>query len=168
MKEEWKPIVGYEGLYEVSNFGRIKTLYNRYKDVIYLKYNTSPNGYYCVNLVKNKISKTIRIHRLVAEHFINNPQNKPMVNHKDGDKKNNFVDNLEWVTASENIKHSFKNGLSNKKGSHHHLSKLDEGDVLVIRILAEATVERKKIAEAFRVSRQCVDSIINGKTWRHI
>lgn len=101
--EVWKDIKGYEGLYQVSNFGRVKSLF-RYKKI--LKLCKSESGYLCVNLYKNKKMKRITVHRLVAENFINKPTLE--VNHKDGNKENNFISNLEWVTTKENIIHRFK------------------------------------------------------------
>lgn len=120
MKEVWKPIEGYEGLYEVSNLGRIKSLR---RDVAIpnprlgtVGYRTYPerikpcvenrHGYYQVTLSKEAKSRTLRVHRLVALAFIPNPDNKPYINHIDGNKKNNRVSNLEWCTASENNWHA--------------------------------------------------------------
>lgn len=114
MKEIWKPIKGYEGRYEVSNLGRIKSL-SRYiarKDgrvslrrSQYLKFSDS-HGYKRVYLAKDCTRKKFPVHRLVAEAFVPNPENKPEINHKDGIKNNNIYTNLEWVTRSENIIHS--------------------------------------------------------------
>ena len=117
--EIWKPIKGYEGLYEVSNLGNIRsldryieqkqfsgTIFKRlYKGKI-LKPQLRNSGYLMVNL-KNK---QIVVHRLVAETFIENPENKPYINHKDACRTNNCVSNLEWVTHSENVQYGVKNG----------------------------------------------------------
>lgn len=105
-KEEWKVIEGYED-YEVSNLGRI--LSNKKGKKKYLKL-FNKQGYYCTALSANK-TKFLLVHRLVAKAFISNPKNKPEVNHIDGDKSNNHVDNLEWCTPKENINHAWKNGL---------------------------------------------------------
>lgn len=96
----WKDIPGYEGLYQASTDGRIRSTF-RYKKV--LKPNKQKNGYYSVQLFKNKIGKRILLHRLIALTFIENPYNKAQVNHKDENKQNNCVDNLEWTTAKENM-----------------------------------------------------------------
>lgn len=96
----WKPIVDYEGLYEVSNTGQIRSLF-RYKKT--LKYNVTKRGYCTVELFKNKLSKRLLVHRLVAEAFIPNPDNLPQVNHIDENPQNNSVDNLEWCTAKYNM-----------------------------------------------------------------
>lgn len=111
MKEEWKPIKGYEGLYEVSNMGRVKSLHT--SQGIILKQYTDYYKYMKVTLNKNGTHKTKLVHRLVAITFIRNPNNYEVVNHKDGNKKNNTVDNLEWCTRSYNTKHAYHNGLMN-------------------------------------------------------
>ena len=115
MEEEWKPIKGYEGLYEVSNMGRVKSLH-RSKGII-LKQSIHTNGYMYAGLYKNGTRISKRVHRLVATAFIRNPNNYDVVNHKDGNKKNNTVDNLEWCTRSYNIRHAYHNGLKSANTS---------------------------------------------------
>ena len=107
MEEIWKPIKDYEGLYEVSNLGRVKSLkrFHHQREQI-LKNKLTKDGYYEIALLKNSKYKYIRIHRIVAQTFIPNEMNKKEVNHKDGNKLNNCVDNLEWCTSSENQKHA--------------------------------------------------------------
>ncbi len=102
-EEVWKDVKGYEGLYQVSNLGKVRSLF-RYKKR--LKPCKSNIGYEYVNLYKNNKMKRISIHKLVAENFIMKPILE--INHKDGDKTNNCVDNLEWVTPKENVIHRFK------------------------------------------------------------
>ena len=99
MIEEWKDVVGYEGLYQVSNFGNIKSLF-RYKRQLK---PVIRNGYESVKLCKNKNAKFVSVHRVVAEAFIPNPQKLPIINHKDENKQNNCVENLEWCTNVYNI-----------------------------------------------------------------
>lgn len=117
MKEIWKNIKNYEGLYQISNFGNVKSLH-KIPNII-LKTYKDKKGYLYVILSKNCKSKIARIHRLVAQTFISNPQNKPQVNHIDGIKSNNIVPNLEWCTNSENQKHAFKLGLQNNHGNNN-------------------------------------------------
>lgn len=107
MKEIWKDVKGYEGLYQVSNLGKVKSLiYKKSKIRVPVLNN---RGYYHMGL-KGGAKKLI--HRLVAETFIPNPNNLPCINHKDGDKTNNIVENLEWCTQEQNVQHSYNNNLS--------------------------------------------------------
>lgn len=105
MNEIWKDVKDYEGFYQVSNFGRVKRVTT---DRI-LKSNMTSKGYLLVKLCKNSINSNKRIHRLVAEAFIPNSENKPYINHIDEDKTNNHASNLEWVTAKENSNHGTRN-----------------------------------------------------------
>ena len=105
-KEEWRPVVGYEGLYEVSNTGQVRSL-DKYDSlgvfwIGKLLSKLKVGGYFMVKLRKDGIQKMCLIHRLVAQSFIPNPLNLPQVNHKDEDKTNNMVDNLEWCDAKYN------------------------------------------------------------------
>lgn len=102
-EEIWKDIAGYEGLYQVSNLGRIKSLnYKHTSRERILKTKKNRSGYVVVNLNQAGKRKTYSIHRLVAQAFIDNPQNLPMVNHRDENKQNNIVSNLEWCTSKYN------------------------------------------------------------------
>ena len=117
-QEIWKDIKGYEGAYQVSNLGRVRSLTRKVKTfngvrtskgqlLKPLKTNT---GYYRVDLKQNQKDKYMSIHRLVAEAFIPNPNNYPIINHKDNNPQNNCVENLEWCTQSYNVKYAYKYG----------------------------------------------------------
>lgn len=106
--EIWKDIKGYEGLYQISNLGRVKS-YKR--NNIILKPGKTKRGYMVVSLCSKKSIKKVYIHRLVAQSFIKNINSFEQVNHIDGDKANNKVDNLEWVSAKDNVIHAYKNNL---------------------------------------------------------
>lgn len=112
-EEFWKDIKGYEGLYQVSNLGRVKSLKRGSERI--LKPRVKSSGYIEVVLYKNSKPKNIRVNRLVAQTFIPNPEDKPQVNHIDEDKTNNMVSNLEWVTAKENMNHGTRNERISKK-----------------------------------------------------
>lgn len=139
MEEIWKNVKGYEGRYEISNLGNVRSL----------KRNGSSGGsittfdrygYIRVRLWKDSRVKTISVHKLVALHFIPNPLNKPQVNHKDGNKKNNSVDNLEWCSANENMAHAYKNGLIKTK----RVKQIKDGKVIKIFLnIYRASVETK-------------------------
>ena len=109
--EVWKDVVGYEGLYQVSNYGRLKRVFKNKKEHL-LTGKKDKDGYIQVILSRNQKKKHCRLHRLVAETFIPNPNDKPVVNHKDKNVLNNTVDNLEWATVSENTKHGYETGRS--------------------------------------------------------
>lgn len=124
MIEIWKDITGFDGLYQISNFGRVKSLEKVYyagncmskrvqKEIILKPYSTG--RYLCVNLSNKGFNKNYKIHRLVAIHFIPIIDGKPEVNHIDGNRLNNNFSNLEWSNRSENQSHAYKNGLQKTK-----------------------------------------------------
>lgn len=116
MIEQWKDIKGYEGLYQISNLGRVRSLnYNRTGKVKVLKNSPAKHGYLKISLWHNGKKKTFTIHRLVAEAFIPNPDNLPCVNHKDEDKTNNCVGNLEFCTPEYNNNYGTHNERVSKK-----------------------------------------------------
>lgn len=129
MKEVWRDAVGFEGLYKISNLGRVKSVEKevnnngglQHRKERILKTHRNTHGYMQVILSKNK-PYTRTIHRLVAEAFIPNKKNKPQINHIDGDKTNNYVKNLEWATRSENMTHSVR-VLGNKSPRNNKFSK---------------------------------------------
>lgn len=130
MIETWKNVKGYEGMYQVSNLGRVKSLsrsiydsrgYTVYRKGKIKKPSFDKNGYPQIGLCKNGTVVTRKIHRLVAEAFIPNPENKPEINHKDEDKANNCVDNLEWMTEKENVNYGY--GAKRRAKSNQLLAK---------------------------------------------
>jgi len=120
--EIWKDIIGYEGLYQCSEYSNFR----RKNSLKILSVHLNKSGYYIVRLYKNGKGKSFIAHRITATAFIPNPENKETVNHIDGDKLNNHVSNLEWNTRSENIRHADKNGLRIMPKGDNHYSKKKE------------------------------------------
>jgi len=166
-KEIWKDVLGYEGIYEVSNLGNVKSLnYNHTKKERILKKCNGTQNYHIVCLHKEGSSKTRKVHRLVALSLIPNPDNKPQVNHIDGDKQNNKIENLEWVNNSENQLHAFKYKLQKSiKGEKRYCAKLIEKEVLEIRISKLKGIE---LAKKYNISRSSISAIKTGRNWKHI
>ena len=128
MKEIWRSIKGYEGLYEISNFGNVKTL----RENRLLKINTSAE-YNMVKLYKNKKYKMLYVHRLVAENFVENPNNYLLVNHKDENKRNNYASNLEWCTKIYNCNYGKRNERMSKSLSQYKIvQKNKQGEIIKI------------------------------------
>ena len=174
--EIWKSIKGYEGIYEVSNLGRVKVLERTAKGKLdniqvfkerILKPINQTNGYLKVNLIKNGTQKTVLIHRIVAIVFIEG-DNSLTVNHKNGIKTDNKVENLEWATLSENHKHAFKLGLKCLKGEKCTTNKLFEYQVIEIKKMLEQGLTHQKIADLYSVRRQTITDINLKRRWSHI
>lgn len=168
----WKAISGYEGLYEVSDEGLVRSVDRRIsgrsiKGRILSAHN-SGKGYPAVALSKNGIVRTTYVHMLVANTFINKPNSiaKLVVNHKDGNKWNNTVDNLEWVSYSQNNVHAYNTGLK-QRGHGFYNAILTEEDVQEIRKLGKYdTYER--IANKYGITKASVRDVLIGKTWKYI
>lgn len=168
--EEWRDIVGYEGLYEVSNIGRVRSLGKRARVMILQKRNKK-GKYYGVSLLKDCKQKNMQIHRAVALAFIPNPENKPCVNHIDNDPSNNKLNNLEWVTNRENTIHAVRQGrqrldnIINRKGEQVFGAKLKAKDILEIR---NSSLTQRELSFIYKVSRGNISSIKSRNRWKHI
>lgn len=163
--EIWKKFIKN---YYVSNYGNVKNINtNRI-----LKPRKQHNGYLVVNLsICGKI-KTYTIHRLVAKLFIPNPQNLPQVNHIDLNRENNYVENLEWCSASYNVVHAFKSGNRHKsEGLEHYGHKLTYSDIQTLRQDYEPFSKIPnitKVAKQYNVSRQTIHNVVNYNTYKNI
>lgn len=173
-KEEWKNIPGYDGLYQVSNFGRIKSFVVTKKGRI--RKGVPAEGYPQVQL-KGKGDgsfETGKIHRLVAFAFIPNPSNLPEVNHLKGDRGDCRAWRLEWSTASDNMKHAYrilgkKNNLGDKKGEDCHNAKFKEEDILKIRDLAsKKELTYREIGKLYNTTKAVIFKIVSKRRWAHI
>ena len=154
--EIWKDVLGYEGFYQVSNFGNVKTLGNNKFRTVKIMTNVIRKGYCNVGLTKNNYQKNFRVHRLVAEAFIPNPNKKPQVNHINGIKDDNKVANLEWATAFENMQHASTNNLLNIiKGEKHHNFKLSKEKIEEIISLSDKFTQ-KELSLKFGVSQAII------------
>ena len=163
--EEWRVILDFPN-YEISNKGRLRSIKLSVK--LYIKGNIKGSGYLQDSITdKNGKNRFIQRHRLVAIAFIDNPNNLPQVNHKDGNKLNNIIENLEWVTASENIKHAFDIGIKNLKGEKNNMAKLNMDIVNEIRELANTDITLTKIAKLYNISIATVSLIVARKRWNY-
>lgn len=159
MEEVWKPCFSYEHYYEVSNLGRVRNIKN--KKII--TGSLHPKGYNRHFLSTDGATSTILTHRLVANTFITNPLKKPCVNHIDGNRTNNGIDNLEWVTYLENNLHSIKTGRRVYFiGQKNPNSKLSKEAVIEIR---ENKVKGIVLANKFNVSPSTISLVRRSKTW---
>ena len=155
--EEWRDVKGYKGLYKVSSLGRIKTVdreiiqekegaeYKRVMKGKILKPGLLNSGYEVIWLSKNGVVKAHTVHRLIAESFILNPENKKDVNHRDGNKTHNHISNLEWVTRSENIQHSYDQLTRKPKGRKIKCIETNEEFISIIEASKKMNINRHSI-----------------------
>lgn len=167
MPEIWRDIKDYEGLYQISNLGRVRSLDRFIKQALQYRLlkgrvkpcNKNPNGYLKINLCKNGNSKTFLVHRLVAQAFLPNPNNLPEVNHKDENKENNYVDNLEWCTSRYN------NGYSHGKPVLQYT--LDGQFVAEYPSAAEASRKNKIIVQNICSCCNYIIKSAGGYIWKY-
>lgn len=165
-KEEWKDVIGYEGVFQISNYGEVRTFIKKGSCNIFVEkpYIRKPYihrlGYKVLTLKHNKIGKTFSIHRLVAIHFIDNPNNLPMVNHIDGVKLNNYAGNLEWCNGSHNQKHRFTHlnqVICNRKLTDEQAKEIRE------KVRYKTFLQ---LSEEYKVSVAAINNIISGKHYK--
>lgn len=162
VKIKWKPLKGYEDRYLVSNFGDVYSL----KTKTYMKGYFNENGYRSVSISKDGKHKNRVVHRMVAQLFIENHENKPCVNHIDGNKANNKASNLEWVTYSENNVHAYEKGLRVPPSGNKHWAKrkriyrkLSDEKVLEIKEKLDRGQTQMSLAAEYKVSQRTIWNI---------
>ena len=163
MNEIWKPITGWEDLYAVSSLGRVKNI----KRGKVRKIFPGTGGYWRVVLRRNGKQKNFSVHRLVAQEFIGF-SDKPEVNHKDGDKNNNAVSNLEWTTHKENSDHAIDTGLWSPVGEDNQNAKLNLSNVHWIKYLLGQGAVGARLAKVFGVQPAAISKINVGRSWSHV
>ena len=169
LDEIWRDIEGYEGMYQISNYGRVKSF--RRNEVKILKPYVC-GSYLCVDLMNHCKRKMGIIHILVAKAFIPNPENKPTVNHIDGVKFNCYVSNLEWATYSENTKHAYGMGLETQaKGDKDTSTRLKEyqvREILQSCIPGDKEFGIRPLAKKYGVGKSTIRRIINGEVYKNV
>lgn len=173
MKEEWKDVVGFEGAYKISNFGRVYSIpRNGTKGTGFLKIHYTHDGYAKVRLIYKGKDKTARVHRLVAEAFLPNPENKDTVNHIDGDKTNNMIINLEWCDRHEQLNHAYKLGLKTaRSGSKNSNAKLTDEQVKEIRnsyVRYSKEFGTVALAKKYGVTNVVIGLIVRNETYKNV
>lgn len=176
-RKVWKKIPKYSS-YEASTYGEIKTFNWKNKGIERIMKPALDNGGYLRTMLKGDdgVFKTVKTHRIIAETFIQNPLNKKEVNHKNSIRSDNRVDNLEWVTHSENVKHSFDNMMQTNMGECNPCATLSDKQVLEIRMnykygrksKHEEGLTKKQIAEMYNTTVPVIKRIIQNKTWKHL
>jgi len=177
MTEIWKDIRGFEGKYQISNLGRVRSLdrfeivtnprgkFKRFRKGKILSLNDNGHGYLTVKLGRK--GGRHYVHRLVAEHFVDNPLNLPEINHIDNNTKNNVASNLEWTTRQDNILHMVKQNRQSK-GSDRPKAKLKESDVVKIKEMLRQGMDITQIAERYKVHPTTIKDIRDNRTWKHV
>ena len=181
--ENWVDIVGFEGLYQVSDLGRVRSLdrgmyvrQDRYKNPrwtnrkgLVLKQSPDGKGYLMVALCKNGISKIKTVHRLVARHFVSRVGYAPVVNHLNSNNKDNRASNLEWCTIKENNQHTINSGRARvPRGSEHYASKISEDEAALIKKMLAAGSGATATARKLSLPYGAVRGIQKGSTWKYI
>lgn len=164
--EQWRDIPGFEGNYQVSNQGHIRSFMQK-KHGKLKAFCRRKNGYFSVSLQVNKKTTSFLVHRIVALAFLGNPPDGYEVNHKDGDKSNNSLANIEYVSHWQNKQHAMSLP-THIAGERNGNSKLTENDVIEIRLALKKGAKLVDLSEQYHVNFRTISYIKLGKLWKHI
>ena len=168
--EIWKDVKGYEGLYEVSDLGQVRNARTMLLLSVHERSKGRKYSSMSVGLFKNGKQRQVSMHRIIAFAFIENEDNKPFINHKDGNPRNNQLGNLEWCTAKENSQHASRSGLLRPmRGEDCGTSKLKERDVLRIKEMYKTKKYRQwELGKMFGVGQDQISRVISGDNWKYL
>lgn len=161
--EIWKDVEGYEGAYQVSNIGFVRMKCDHGFELL----TPIPSAKVYKKILLKNPARCISIHRLVAKHFVDNPNNHPEVNHIDAKKHNNVSTNLEWTTKKGNVQHALNNGLY-LMGETHSQSKLRNEDVYEIRKMFSESTSPCDLSKKFKISKDAIYKIVHKRSWKHL
>ena len=176
-EEEWKDVVGYEGVYSVSNLGKIKSLdrlisytgvnkIQKYPSIV-LSQSLNSVGYYQVSMSVNNKRMRFMTHRVVADAFCEKRFGCNVVNHIDGNYTNNKSSNLEWVSCAENVRHAISTGLVKIHGERSHFSKFTDSQADIIRDIKKLGIKTSRLCVLLGVHKSCINRIIKGETYNN-
>lgn len=171
----WKPVPGFVGIYEVSDDGQVMRVATHGRKPRAIRRpvhpHKKPNGYYAVDIQRDQDRYRSYVHRLVWEAFKGEIPSGLEINHRDGKRENNHLDNLELVTRSENMLHSFEElspSLNRIKGTAHHKAKLTPDDVKDIFRLHAGGTSQRELGRMFGVSKTAIQYVLEGRNWKHV
>lgn len=166
-EEIWKDIKGYEGSYQISNLGRAKSFKSKTEKI--MRFSKAGRNYDTICLMQNGKVNRQYIHRLVAIHFLENPTNLREVNHKDGNKQNNNVNNLEWVSLIDNLKHAREVLGFVYRGEKHYATKLKDSDIVdIIKKYRTGNYTYKQLSSIYNIGDRGIQKIVTRKRWSHV
>jgi NUMOD4 motif/HNH endonuclease/Helix-turn-helix domain of resolvase len=176
--EEWRPVPGFEDCYEVSNLGQVRSLprflthrdgHTQHREGVVLK-GSWRNQYQrvCLQHLETGRKQSFWVYHLVLEAFVGPRPPGYVCNHKDRNRANNVVSNLEWVTPKRNMQHAHQTGINYRHGIAHYLAKYTDEDIRRIRRLYRDGMLLEQIAELFTVTRQSIWQIVHRKAWKHV
>lgn len=184
INEEWREVPGWDGRYSVSNLGRVRTNYVDYnnhtgilvrKKVENIRVPTvHPKGYFYISLSAPKKRWFVGVHKLIALAFIANPNNYTIINHKNGQKTDNRIENLEWCSHKQNMHHAWRTGLMKNArltGVKHHRARLCDDDIRFIRKLItdfSDIAKKREIATLYHISIYTINDILKRRSWKHV